>query len=100
MGRCFGAGLFDDASLPQNAGSKIIFFDAGTYIVTSTIFVPPGTRMVGEAWSVISAKGSKFQDPNNPQVVIQVGTPGSTGLVEITDFIFSTVGPGMKFPSA
>jgi hypothetical protein len=49
--------------------------------------------MVGEAWSVIAGKGSKFQDMNNPQPVVQVGAPGSSGVVEITDIIFSTIGP-------
>ncbi|KAJ7871396.1 exo-beta-1,3-glucanase [Mycena olivaceomarginata] len=73
--------------------SKIIFFDAGTYIVTSTITIPAGARVVGEAWSVISGAGPAFQDQNNPQVVVRVGEPGSRGVVEITDIIFSTVGP-------
>ncbi|KAF8184875.1 glycoside hydrolase family 55 protein [Mycena galopus ATCC 62051] len=73
--------------------SKIIFFDAGTYIVTSTITIPCGARVVGEAWSVISGAGTAFQDQDNPQVVVRVGEPGSQGVVEITDIIFSTVGP-------
>ncbi|KAJ7349193.1 exo-beta-1,3-glucanase [Mycena albidolilacea] len=73
--------------------SKIIFFDAGTYIVTSTITIPAGARVVGEAWSVISGAGPAFQDQNKPQVVVRVGEPGSRGVVEITDIIFSTVGP-------
>ncbi|KAJ7043179.1 glycoside hydrolase family 55 protein [Mycena alexandri] len=77
----------------QHAHSKIIFFDAGTYIVTSTITIPAGARIVGEAWSVISGSGPAFQDQNNPQVVVRVGEPGSRGVVEITDMIFSTVGP-------
>lgn len=78
----------------QFAGGKIIFFDAGTYIVTSTLTIPAGTRLVGEAWSVIAGSGSKFQDQNNPQVVVKVGEENSQGVVEITDIIFSTVGPG------
>jgi glucan 1,3-beta-glucosidase len=78
---------------PQYAGCKIIFFDAGTYIVTSTLTIPAGTQMVGEAWSVIAGKGSTFQDMNNPQPVVQVGAPGSSGLVEITDILFTTIGP-------
>ncbi|KAJ7739709.1 glycoside hydrolase family 55 protein [Mycena maculata] len=94
-----GDGETDDtaainAALSKYAGCKIIFFDAGTYIVTSTITIPAGSRIVGEAWSVISGKGAAFQDQNNPQVVVRVGEPGSEGIVEITDLIFSTVGPG------
>ncbi|KAJ6581152.1 exo-beta-1,3-glucanase [Mycena capillaripes] len=75
------------------AGCKIIFFDAGTYVVTSTLQIPAGTQIVGEAWSVIAGKGAAFQDINNPQVVVQVGAPGSSGILEITDIIFSTIGP-------
>ncbi|KAJ7131005.1 hypothetical protein C8R44DRAFT_731276 [Mycena epipterygia] len=59
----------------------------------TTLTIPAGTQMVGEAWSVIAGKGSTFQDMNNPQPVVQVGVPGSSGLVEITDIIFSTIGP-------
>ncbi|KAJ7697688.1 exo-beta-1,3-glucanase [Mycena rosella] len=93
-----GDGVTDDtAALTEIfaafAGCKIIFFDAGTYIVTSTLTIPAGTQMVGEAWSVIAGKGLTFQDMNNPQPVVQVGAPGSSGLVEITDIIFSTIGP-------
>ncbi|KAJ7929214.1 exo-beta-1,3-glucanase [Mycena leptocephala] len=74
------------------AGCKIIFFDAGTYVVTSTLTIPAGTQIVGEGWSVIAGKGAAFQDQNNPQVVVQVGAAGSSGVVEITDIIFSTIG--------
>ncbi len=49
--------------------------------------------MVGEAWAVIAGKGSTFQDMNNPQPVVQVGAPGSSGLLEITDIIFTTIAP-------
>ncbi|KAJ7482757.1 exo-beta-1,3-glucanase [Mycena latifolia] len=93
-----GDGVTDDTAALQEifaafSGCKIIFFDAGTYVVTSTLTIPAGTQMVGEAWSVIAGKGSTFQDMNNPQPVVQVGAPGSSGLVEITDIIFSTIGP-------
>jgi len=49
--------------------------------------------MVGEAWSVIAGKGSFFQDEANPKPVVKVGSVGSSGPVEITDMIFSTIGP-------
>jgi len=93
-----GDGKTDDTAaikeiFRQYGTSKIIFFDAGTYIVTSTITIPASARVVGEAWSVISGAGPGFQDQNNPQVVVRVGEPGSRGVVEITDMIFSTVGP-------
>lgn len=34
--------------------------------------------------------GNAFSDPNNPQVVVQVGTAGSTGTAEISGVLFST----------
>ncbi|KAJ7118715.1 exo-beta-1,3-glucanase [Mycena epipterygia] len=93
-----GDGVTDDtaalkAVFAAFSGCKIIFFDAGTYVVTSTLTIPAGTQMVGEAWSVIAGKGATFQNINSPVPVVQVGAPGSSGLVEITDIIFSTIGP-------
>lgn len=93
-----GDGHTDDTAAIQNvlnqyAGCKIIFFDAGTYYVTNTISIPAGTQIVGEAWSVILAGGSGFQNQNSPKVVAQAGIAGSTGVMEISDMIFSTVGP-------
>ncbi|KIJ60156.1 glycoside hydrolase family 55 protein [Hydnomerulius pinastri MD-312] len=93
-----GDGRTDDTAAIQNvlnqyAGCKIIFFDAGTYYVTNTITIPAGTQIVGEAWSVILAGGSNFQDQNNPKVVVQAGAANSQGVLEISDIIFSTAGP-------
>jgi glucan 1,3-beta-glucosidase len=50
--------------------------------------------MVGEAWTVIAGSGAAFQNQGKPRPVIKVGDVGSCGVVEITDIIFSTVGPG------
>jgi hypothetical protein len=61
--------------------------------VTSTLTIPAGTQIVGEAWSVIAGKGAAFQNINSPIPVVQVGAAGSSGLIEITDIIFSTIGP-------
>ncbi|KAF7359345.1 Exo-beta-1,3-glucanase [Mycena sanguinolenta] len=93
-----GDGKTDDtlalqAVFDAYAGCKIIFVDAGTYVVTSTLRIPAGAQVVGEAWSVIAGKGPVFQDQSNPQVVVQVGAPGSIGIMEITDIIFNTMGP-------
>ncbi|KAF9443873.1 glycoside hydrolase family 55 protein [Macrolepiota fuliginosa MF-IS2] len=93
-----GDGRTDDTAALQAvfdkfAGCKIIFFDAGTYVVSSTLTIPAGTQVVGEAWSVIAGKGSAFQNQNSPQPVVRVGAAGSQGVVEITDIIFSTIGP-------
>ena len=38
--------------------------------------------------------GSAFQDQNNPTVMVRVGAAGDEGIVEISDIIFATRGPG------
>lgn len=58
-----------------------------------TLFVPPGTRMVGEAWPVLMGAGPSFQNPSSPRPVVQVGKKGDTGVLEISDMVFSTRGP-------
>lgn len=55
--------------------------------------------MVGEAWTVLAGKGAAFQNQNSPQPVFRVGTPGSQGIMEITDFVFMTIGPSEFFLS-
>lgn len=49
---------------------------------------------MGEAWSVIVGAGSAFEDASNPQAVIQAGDADSEGVLEITDIVLSTRGPG------
>ncbi|KAG1858446.1 glycoside hydrolase family 55 protein [Suillus subalutaceus] len=93
-----GDGVTDDteainAVLAKYAGCYIIYFDAGIYKVTSTIQVPAGTRIVGEAWTQIMGAGLNFNNQEDPNVVVQVGTPGSQGITEITDIVFTTQGP-------
>ncbi|KAK7049317.1 hypothetical protein VNI00_005918 [Paramarasmius palmivorus] len=93
-----GDGTSDDtdalkAVFEKYAGCKILFFPAGTYVVTSTVTIPAGTQMVGEAWSAIAGRGAAFQDVNNPIPVIRVGEPGSQGILEISDMLLTTIGP-------
>lgn len=38
--------------------------------------------------------GSNFQSQSSPEVVVQVGAANSQGVMEITDIVFSTKGPG------
>ena len=38
--------------------------------------------------------GSAFEDINNPQPVIRAGDTNSQGVLEITDMLFATRGPG------
>jgi hypothetical protein len=41
--------------------------------------------------------GSKFSNPSSPAVVVKVGASGSRGVLEITDMIFKTRGPGADY---
>lgn len=92
-----GDGNTDDtaainAVLAAQAGRTIVYFPAGTYIVTDTVFVPVGSKIVGEAWSQIMASGAKFADMNNPKTVVKVGNAGDAGVIEITDMLFTVRG--------
>ncbi|KAH9476293.1 putative glucan endo-1,3-beta-glucosidase [Psilocybe cubensis] len=93
-----GDGVTDDTAALKNifkkySGCKIIFFDAGTYVVSDTVTIPAGTQMTGEAWTVLAGKGKAFQDQSNPRPVFRVGEVGSEGILEISDFVFTTIGP-------
>jgi glucan 1,3-beta-glucosidase len=93
-----GDGTTDDTVALQNAvnaaknSGKLLFFDAGTYKVTSTIYIPSGVKITGEAYSVIMSAGSFFNDIKNPQPVVKVGNSGEPGAVEWSDMIVSTQG--------
>jgi glucan 1,3-beta-glucosidase len=89
-----GDGQTDDtaalqAALLANANCKITYFPHGVYLVTDTLYVPPGSRIVGEVWSTISASGPNFKDANNPFVMLQVGKQGEVGVAEFTDMLFT-----------
>jgi glucan 1,3-beta-glucosidase len=93
-----GDGKTDDTKAIQSilekyAGCKVIYFPAGTYLVHDTVHVPPGSRIVGEVWSVISATGNEFSDPKKPKVMFEIGKPGDHGVAELSELIFSTHGP-------
>ncbi|TFY80464.1 hypothetical protein EWM64_g3546 [Hericium alpestre] len=89
-----GDGNTDDtAALQAYSGCKIIYFDAGTYIVSSTLTIPAGTQITGEAWSNIMGSGGNFQNVNSPQPVVKVGDTGSTGVLEISGILFTTRAP-------
>lgn len=94
-----GNGVNDDSAAVQNvintaaAAGQVAFFDAGIYLVTTTISIPPGAKIVGETYPVIMGSGSYFSNINAPQPVLRVGTTaGQTGEVELSDFIVSTQG--------
>lgn len=104
---CRGDGRTDDTAAVQAAINKsaaerkILFFDHGHYKVTDTIVVPPGARMIGEAFSVILASSERgtWSNWNNPKPVIQIGRPGDSGSIEWSDMLVSSQGPtpGAKF---
>jgi glucan 1,3-beta-glucosidase len=93
-----GDGVTDDTAALKKAfskwaGCKVIYIPAGDYVVTDTVLLPAGTRVVGEVWSVIMATGAKFADANNPKPVFQIGNPGETGIAEMSEMLFSSEGP-------
>lgn len=76
--------------------NKIAYFPFGDYRVESTLLVPVGSQLVGEAWATISGGGDFFKDSSNPKPVVQVGNEGDVGVAQIQDFRFtvSDVLPG------
>ncbi|KAJ2993621.1 hypothetical protein NUW58_g1786 [Xylaria curta] len=93
-----GDGKTDDTAALQRvitaaaASGKVVYFDAGTYIVTSTLFIPAGSKIVGEAYPVIMSRGAFFNTINTPQPVVRIGNPGQSGIVEWSDMMVSTQG--------
>jgi glucan 1,3-beta-glucosidase len=99
----FGNGIHDDTAninsiFAQNIG-KVIYFPAGTYSVSNTITIPPGSRVIGDAYaSYFSAIGDKFSDARAPLALVQLGKPGDSGVGQISDMMFTVadVLPGCK----
>ncbi|XP_021952735.1 probable glucan endo-1,3-beta-glucosidase ARB_02077 [Folsomia candida] len=98
-GGAMGDGVTDDSTAIQNVinanvNSKVVYFPAGSYVISKTVTVPPGSRIIGELWSVLMAGGpqSEFLDENNPLPMLKVGNPGDVGTVEITDLFFASKG--------
>ncbi|KAH0563080.1 hypothetical protein GP486_002348 [Trichoglossum hirsutum] len=94
-----GDGVTDDTAVLQKiintaaVQGQIVFFDAGTYLVTDTLYVPKGSKLVGEAYPVIMSSGPAFADAANPRPVVCVGKVGEQGsTVEWSDMIVSTQG--------
>ncbi|KAK4135130.1 glycoside hydrolase family 55 protein [Trichocladium antarcticum] len=76
------------------AADKIVLLDAGMYVVTSTLHIPAGSRIVGEAFPVLLSSGAFFASAAHPQPVVQVGAPGpaADGRIEWSNTIVSTRG--------
>lgn len=62
-------------------------------MVTDTIKVPVGSRIVGQAWSQIMGTGPKFQDASNPRPVVKMGSVGDVAILEVQDMLFTVSGP-------
>lgn len=94
-----GDGVSDDTSVLNAVFSvaanlsSIVYVPFGVYVITDTIHIPLGSRIIGQAWSQLMLKGTKFQDINNPYVGVQVGKPGDVGVIEIQDLLFTVSGP-------
>lgn len=63
------------------------------YVVKNTLFVPKNSRLVGEAWAVITGMGSAFKNANSPQPIVKVGNSGDVGVAHISDMRFSVAEP-------
>lgn len=90
-----GDGITDDTAninsvLLQCVG-KVVYFPAGTYMVTDSLIIPPGSRIVGDAYaSAISAAFStKFFNPDAPTAMVKLGNPGDVGVGQISDMLFT-----------
>lgn len=59
----------------------------------SSLQIPPGSIIVGACWSQIVASGKRFEDMQNPHVMVKVGNKGDVGTVEISDLLFTARGP-------
>lgn len=90
-----GDGTTDDtkslqAILTEAANSnKIAYFPHGTYIITDTLTIPPGSRLWGESFTELSGSGPLFKDIDNPKTVIKVGEEGDVGIAQFTDLVFT-----------
>lgn len=88
-----GDGVADDAASIQailnDSVGKVVYFPYGIYLLGDTVVVPPGSRLVGEAFTQLSATGPKFKDARNPKPMLQIGRPGDIGVAQLHDFVFT-----------
>lgn len=83
-----GDGSTDDTNALQQAinnaqaQGKVLYVDHGDYVVTQTLYIPGGSKIVGESYSVILSSGSFFNDINNPKPVVKIGNAGESGSIE------------------
>ncbi|KAK8135900.1 hypothetical protein PG984_003840 [Apiospora sp. TS-2023a] len=94
-----GDGHTDDTEALQAAilkaakSGKVLLVNAGYYKVSKTLYVPPGSKIIGEALPVIMSSGEFFNNMKDPKPVVQVGAAGGeVGQVEWSDMFVSTQG--------
>ena len=92
-----GDGKTDDTEAIQAVfdsvdANNVVYFDHGAYVISKTVKVPANVKITGEIWPLIMASGAAFSDQTKPVPVFQVGQPGDSGSVEMSDLIFETVG--------
>ncbi|KAK6519188.1 hypothetical protein TWF281_003877 [Arthrobotrys megalospora] len=91
-GRSDDTAAINAALQTATSAGKVTYFPHGMYLVTDTILVPPGAKIVGEAWSQIQGTGTKFSNKDSPHIMVKVGNPGDVGDVEIQDMLFGVRG--------
>ncbi|KAL8378737.1 hypothetical protein RB599_008514 [Gaeumannomyces hyphopodioides] len=83
-----GDGVSDDTAIINHVFdmaanlSAVVYIPYGVYVVSDTITVPVGSRIIGQAWPQIVAVGEKFESAEKPHVVMQVGNPGAHGTLQ------------------
>ncbi|KAM3538771.1 hypothetical protein ARSEF1564_008314 [Beauveria bassiana] len=93
-----GDGSTDDTQAVQSVfnkykdGSKIIYIDAGTYILKDTVIIASGVRIVGKTWSQFAAYGDVFSNADKPKVMLS-SNEGDVGNIEMQDLILTSKGP-------
>ncbi|KAK6347390.1 hypothetical protein TWF718_005229 [Orbilia javanica] len=91
-GRSDDTAAINAALQAATSAGKIAYFPHGVYLVTDTIFIPPGAKVVGEVWSQIQGTGAKFSNKDSPYIMVKVGNAGDVGDVEIQDMLFGVRG--------
>jgi glucan 1,3-beta-glucosidase len=87
-----GDGTTDDTASLQviitaaAAANQLVYFPFGVYILTDTLLIPMGSRLVGEAFTQLAAKGSNFANANSPRPMVKVGNSGDTGIFKTAIF--------------
>lgn len=61
-------------------------------MISDTINIPTGSRIVGQAWPEIVLNGPGFADPELPTPGIRAGRPGDAGVMEIQGLCIVTSG--------